>query len=69
MIVTLLFFSRTATKLPLPTDPDNKRPNIDYVILLTDNKKDSFANMKRSLQYLDVEYFLGKMSLVLVSSK
>ncbi|XP_064646767.1 centromere protein M-like [Lineus longissimus] len=58
---------RTAVKLPLPADPDNKRPNIDYIVFLTDNNKDSFANMKRSLRYLDVEFFLGKMSLVLVS--
>ncbi|XP_031575279.1 centromere protein M-like [Actinia tenebrosa] len=61
---------RTAKSLPLPPDPENKRPRIDFVVFFIDmSNKTSLDIVKNSLKYVDVEYFLGHCCFVVTNVK
>jgi len=54
---------RVATSLPLPEN--SERPQVDFVVLMIDlTNRESYSNVRKSLTFLDVSYFVGKVCLV-----
>lgn len=55
----------TATKLPLPADSGDSRPNMSFIIFLLDvTSKESFKQTKEVLASVAASFFLGKTCLV-----
>jgi centromere protein M len=57
---------RTTTCLPLPEENAFDRPRIDFVVMMIDlANRESYLLVKKSLQFLDISFFLGKVCFVL----
>ncbi|XP_067044919.1 centromere protein M-like [Acropora muricata] len=64
------FQIRMSSSLPIPSDTENTRPRIDFIVLFIDlSNIMSFEVIKSSVQHMDIDYFLGHCCFVVTKAR